>query len=205
VKLRISEAVFLFVLGGAAALIGDHGHVATGTTRYFETTLTSVPFLWSSPIWFPVLVGAASVSLAELRLHLGPSRATVTARQGLAGVAAVVGTYVVTGLVHSAPAVPTTTLVVALAAITWCALGDRPSIVCGVLAAVGGPVVEIVLVKAGAFAYADDSSGLFGVGPFLPPLYFAFGVVVAVLAEIAANGRERQAVRSSDRDTSAPH
>jgi hypothetical protein len=190
VKLRLSEVVFLFVLGGAAALVGDHGHVATGTTRYYETALTSVPFLWSSPIWFPVMVGAATVSLAELRLHLGPSRATVTGRQGLAGVAAVIGTYVVTALVHTAPVVPATTLVVALAVITWCALGDRLSVVCGVLAAVGGPVVEIVLVKVGAFAYAEDSSGLFGVGPFLPPLYFSFGVVVALLAEIAAKERE---------------
>lgn len=189
-KLRTSEVVFLFVLGGAAALVGDHGHVATGTTRYYETALTSVPFLWSSPIWFPVMVGAATVSLAELRLHLGPSRATVTARQGMAGVAAVIGTYVVTALVHTAPVVPATTLVIALAVITWCALGDRLSIVCGALAAVFGPVVEIVLVKVGAFAYAEESSGLFGVGPFLPPLYFSFGVVVALLAEIVSKERE---------------
>jgi hypothetical protein len=186
----MSEVVFLFVLGGAAALVGDHGHVATGTIRYFDTALTSVPFLWSSPIWFPVMVGAATVALAELRLHLGPSRSEVTARQGLAGVAAVVGTYVVTALVHTAPVVPATTFVVALAVITWCALGDRVSVVCGVLAAVVGPVVEIVLVKVGAFAYAHDSSGLFGVGPWLPPLYFAFGVVVALLAEIAVLRRE---------------
>jgi hypothetical protein len=139
VKLRTSEVIFLFVLGGAAALVGDHGHVATGTLRYYDTALTAVPFLWSSPMWFPVMVGAATVSLAELRLHLGPSRATVTVRQGLAGVAAVIGTYVVTALVHTAPVVPATTLVVALAVITWCALGDRLSIVCGVLAAVRKP------------------------------------------------------------------
>src|ERR1700712_5636738 len=134
----MSEVVFLFVLGGAA-LVGDHGHVATGTIRYFDTALTSVPFLWSSPIWFPVMVGAATVALAELRLHLGPSRSEVTARQGLAGVAAAVGTYVVTALVHTAPVVPATTFVVALAVITWCALGDRLSVACGVLAAVVGP------------------------------------------------------------------
>jgi hypothetical protein len=128
----------------------------------------------------------------------------LTARQGLAGVAAVIGIYVVTALVHSAPVVPGTTLIVALAAITWCALGDRPSVVCGVFAAVGGPVVEIVLVKVGVFAYAEDSSGLFGVGPWLVPLYFSFGVVVALLTEIAVKERDRQAVRSSDRGTSAP-
>lgn len=203
-KLRMSEVVFLFVLGGVAALVGDHGHVATGTTVYYGPAF-AVPFVWSSPVWFPVMVGAATVSLAELRLHLGPTRGTVTARQGLAGVAAVIGIYVITALTHHAPIVPGTTLVIALAAITWCALGDRPSVVCGALAAVAGPVAEIVLVKVGVFAYAQDSSGLFGVGPFLPALYFAFGVVVALLAEIAVKERDREAVRSSDRDTSAPH
>ncbi len=179
----MSEAIALFALGAVAALIGDHSHVATGATRYFTD---AVPFIWSSPIWFPVMVGAATVSLAELRLHLPAPRSTVTARQGLAGVAAVIGTYVVTALVHTAPVVPATTLIVALAAITWCVLGDGPSIICGVLAAVIGPVVEIVLVKVGVFAYAGDSSHLFGVGLWLPALYFAFGVVVALLGELAA-------------------
>lgn len=53
-------------------------------------------------------------------------------------------------------------------------------------AAVIGPVVEIVIAEAGLFAYHEASGGLFGVAPWLVPLYFAFGVVVALLAEIAA-------------------
>jgi hypothetical protein len=72
-----------------------------------------------------------------------------------------------------------------MAAITWCALGDTSSVMCGVLAAIIGPIVEIVLVKVGVFAYNADCDGLFGVGPWLVPLYFAFGVVVAMLGEIA--------------------
>ena len=66
-RLRISEAVVLFLLGAVAALIGDHSHVVTGTTVYHTD---AVPFVWSSPFWFPILVGVATVSLAELRLHL---------------------------------------------------------------------------------------------------------------------------------------
>ena len=185
-KLRVSELVVLFLVGAAASLVGDHSHVVTGTTEYFTDT---VPFVWSSPIWFPVMVGAATVSLAELRLHLPNPRTTVTARQGLAGVAAVLVAYVTTALVHSAPPVPSITLIVAMAAITWCALGDKPSVVCGALAAIIGPIAEIVLVKVGVFAYNADSDGLFGVGPWLVPLYFAFGVVVAMLGEIAAKNR----------------
>jgi hypothetical protein len=190
VRLRVPQAVFLFLLGAAASLVGDHSHVATGTTQYFFGTalVAAVPFVWSSPIWFPVMVGLATVSLAELRLHLPEARTTVTARQGVAGVAAVVGTYVTTALVHTAPVVPGVALVTAMAVITWCALGDGQSVVCGALAAVVGPVVEIALVGAGVFAYTDGSDGLFGVGPWLVPLYFAFGVVVALLGELCAKG-----------------
>ena len=66
-----------------------------------------------------------------------------------------IGIYVVTALVHTAPAVPATVLIYALAAITWCVLGDRYAALCGVLAAIGGPVVEAVLAKAGLFRYAE--------------------------------------------------
>jgi len=58
------------------------------------------------------------------------------------------------------------------------------------LAAIGGPIVEAVLAWTGVFRYADDSDALFGVGPWLPALYFAFGVVVALLGEIAAKNRQ---------------
>ncbi|MDT5281395.1 MAG: hypothetical protein QOJ20_2590 [Mycobacterium sp.] len=194
------ERAFLFTLGAAASLTGDHSHVATGTTEYLTD---AVPFIWSSPIWFPLLVGVATASLAELRLRLRAPRTSVTARQGLAGVAAVIGIYIITALEHAAPAVPVMVLIYALAAITWCVLGDGPGAVCGALAAIGGPIVEAVLAEAGVFRYADDSDALFGVAPWLPALYFAFGVVVAVLAEIAAKDRQLS-VRSSVSGTPAP-
>jgi hypothetical protein len=182
VKLRLPVAVFLFVLGAAASLVGDHSHIVTGTTEYLSH---AVPFVWSSPIWFPILVGLATVSIAELRLHLPAARLSVTVRQGLAGGAAVLGIYVTTALVHSGPAAPVNTLIYALAVITWCALGDRYGALCGVIAAVVGPAVEAVIAAAGLARYAADSDALFGVVPWLPALYFSFGVVVSLLAEIS--------------------
>ena len=114
-------------------------------------------------------------------------RTTVTARQGLAGVAAVVGIYVTTALVHTAPPVPANALIYALAVITWCALGDRWGAICGAArrrhrARGRGRAVA----AAGLARYADDSDALFGVAPWLPALYFAFGVVVALLAEVGS-------------------
>ncbi|HEU0191675.1 MAG TPA: hypothetical protein VFR17_10480 [Mycobacterium sp.] len=114
-KLPPWMVLVLFVLGAAAGLVGDHCHVVTGTTEYLPASHT-MPFVWSSPISFPFMVGGATVALAELRLHLPAPRAEVTARQGVAGVAAVLGTYVITALVHTAPAVPATVLICALAA-----------------------------------------------------------------------------------------
>jgi hypothetical protein len=187
VRLGIPEFALLFTLGAAASLIGDHSHVATGTTEYLTD---AVPFIWSSPIWFPLLVAFATVSLAELRLRMRAPRTTVTVRQGLGGVAAVVGIYITTALEHTAPAVPVTVLIYTLAAIMWCVLGDGPGAVCGVVAAIVGPIIEAVLAAAGVFRYADDSDSLLGVAPWLPALYFAFGVVVGVLAEIAAKDRQ---------------
>jgi hypothetical protein len=72
-----------------------------------------------------------------------------------------------------------------------------------VLAAIGGPIVEAVIAAAGVARYAGDSNALFGVAPWLPALYFAFGVVVGVLAEIAAKDRE-PSVRSTVSGTPAP-
>jgi hypothetical protein len=185
VKLRWPTAVFLLALGAAASLVGDHSHVVTGTTEYLSY---SVPFVWSSPVWFPILVAVATVSIAELRVHLPALRTSVTVRQGIAGVAAAIGIYVTTALVHTAPSVAANALIYSLAAITWCALGDRWGAVCGTLAAVIGPAVEAAVAAAGLARYADDSDGLFGVALWLPALYFAFGVVVALLAEIGASG-----------------
>ncbi|WP_041788128.1 diacylglycerol-binding protein [Mycolicibacterium gilvum] len=185
-RLRIPEVVVLFTLGGIAALIGDHSHVATGTTAY---DTDAVPFIWSSPIWFPVLVGGATVILAELRLHFPALRDGVSARQAVAGVAAVVGLYVTTALVHDGPVVPVTALIAAGAVIVWCVLGDGPAAVCGAVIAVVGPAVEIALVHLDVFAYHPDADQLFGVGPFLVPLYFAFGVVAALLGELTVARR----------------
>jgi hypothetical protein len=92
--------------------------------------------------------------------------------------------------VHAAPPVPAIVLVCVLAALTWCVLGDGPAVVCGVLAAVIGPVVELVLIEVGVFRYADSCDQMFGVGPWLVPLYFAFGVVAALLGELAGSARQ---------------
>jgi hypothetical protein len=174
----------LFAIGAAGGLIGDEGHVTSGTTRYLSHAL---PFVWKSQLWFPLLVGSATCALAEVRLALAPAREEGGFAEGAASIASVVGLYALTALVRHDPLGPSTALCYALAAlIAWHFVDGRAGLACGLLAAVLGPATEIVLVQAGVCEYTKGVDGLFGVAPWLPALYFAFGVAVARLAELFA-------------------
>ena len=192
-RLRPATLLGLFALGATGGLLGDQGHVASGTTHYLSVA-HDVPFVWESPIWFPALVGALTVTIAKLRARVAPVRAGGPWSDGVGAVAAVVGLYAVTALVRHDALGPSTVVVYALAALTWRVLGAGwPAALCGVIAAVAGVVAEIVLVAAGVFEYAGAIDALAGVPPWLPGLYFAFGAVVARLAELAAADRRRSA------------
>jgi hypothetical protein len=175
--------LLLFLLGAVIGPLGDHGHIVTGTTQYLaDDTL----FVWDSAWWFPLMVGLATAATAELRLQLAPPRAGLLPRDGLAGIAAVMGLYALTALLRPQPLVPATLLVVTLALLAWYALADRAGVICGLAVAFGGCAVEALMAAAGLFRYADDIDVLFGVAPWLPALYFTFGIVAAQLGEIAA-------------------
>ncbi len=71
-RIRPVQAVLVFLLGAAAGVLGDTGHVLSGTTRYQHTgTLfgSPMPFIWESPLWFPLAIGLATVALTELSLR----------------------------------------------------------------------------------------------------------------------------------------
>jgi hypothetical protein len=192
VRLSPGQLLALFAVGALGGLVGDQGHVASGTTVYLQH---GVPFVWRSAIWFPMLVGTATAAAAELRLRLGRTRPG-DALEAAGAIAAVIGIYAVTALVRHQPLGPATALVAALAVLVAARLADGPpGLLCGAAAALGGTAVEVVMVKAGVFRYADAIDPLAGVPPWLPALYFAFGVVAARLGEIlacrSASSRER--------------
>jgi hypothetical protein len=181
-RLRPSELGILFLVGAAGGLIGDAGHVQSGTTVYLDD---SSPFIWKSALWFPILVGLATASTGELRLWLGPPRPGFDARLGIAAIASVLAIYAITALIHDQAEEPGTVLIVVLAALVACWLGGGvPAIVCGIAAAVVGPIAEIIIVELDLAMYSPLADSLFGVALWLPALYFAFGVVVARLAEL---------------------
>ncbi len=179
-KLPWSRLCWLFLLGAVVAPIGDHGHITTGTTTYLSR---AVPFVWDSPLWFLVMVGLATAAVADLRLRITPPRPGVTWRDGVTALAALLAIYATTALLRHQPLVPATLLVGALTALAAAAFGDRAGLLCGVATAIGGVVVEAAMIATGFFAYAREIALLFGVAPWTPLLYFAFGVVAARLGE----------------------
>jgi hypothetical protein len=181
-RLNGTELAVLFLIGAAGGLIGDAGHVQAGTTTYLDD---ASPFIWESALWFPILVGLATASVGELRLRLGESRPGYDARVGIAAIAAVLALYALTAIVYDEPELPSTVLVAGLAVlIAFWLDGGGPALVCGLAAAIVGPLAEILIVELDLAEYSPSADGLHGVALWLPALYFAFGLVAARLAEL---------------------
>ncbi len=186
-RLGPRQILVLFAIGAVGGLAGDQAHVASGTTRYLDHSL---PFVWRSEIWFPIAVGLGTVSLADLRLRLAPPTRAFDLREATLGIAAVLAIYATSAIVTDEAAGSSVLLVTMLAALVAARFADCwAALLCGTLAAVVGPAIEIAVVKADVAAYGASVEGLFGVALWLPSLYFAFGVVAAMLGEMAAASR----------------
>jgi hypothetical protein len=179
-RLTPRELLILFAAGASGGLIGDAGNVDTGATRYLDH---SVPFIWRSPIWFPVLVGIATMSTGIVRLQLGPPRSGSDPRVAVGAGASVIAIYAITSLVGN-DGTAAVTLITMLGVIAACAFADRPGLICGLIAMAVGPLIEIAIVQLDLSKYTSSNDGLFGVALWLPGLYLAFGVAAARIAEL---------------------
>jgi hypothetical protein len=168
----------IVVLGAVVALAGDACHVASGTTHY---EWDGVPTIWRSAIWFPFLVAGGVLGLAITGRDLArrfPATRRRTATDVLPAAAAVLGLYALTAVVHDQPDTVSIVLTAAIAIVIWGVWDPSPGAALGgAIAAVAGPLAEIVIVAIGAASYAPGSDQLAGVAPWLPCLYFAAGAV----------------------------
>jgi hypothetical protein len=179
-RLTPRELLILFAAGAAGGLIGDAGNVDAGITRYLDH---SVPFIWRSPIWFPILVGTATASIGLVRVLLGPVRQAPDPRIAVGAGASAIAIYAITSVVDNDEA-GAVVLVTALGVLTACAFADRPGLICGLIAMAVGPLIEIAIVQLDLSEYTGPNDGLFGVSPTLPGLYLAFGVAAARITEV---------------------
>jgi hypothetical protein len=168
-----------FVVGAGIGLVGDACHISSGLTRY---TWPGVPTIWKSAFWFPLVVGGSVALVARLGERVGLPRNARGRVDLVRGVGAVLALYALTAVLRGQPAIVAVTLCTALAIVIWASWdASAGACVLGCGCALVGPLVEMGVVALGGASYAEDSRGLFGVAPTLPPLYFAAGVVAAGL------------------------
>lgn len=169
--------ISLFLIGASIALIGDAAHVQAGITEYLWD---GVPVIWKSAIWFPLLVGSAIAVTAWIgsRFQLPVRRRDRS--DALIGAGLILALYCLTTVVAGAPSIAANGLCWGIAVAIWLWWDDSPgALVFALIATLVGPLAEIVMVELGASRYTEAYDGLFGVAPWLMPLYFATGAVLS--------------------------
>lgn len=185
-----ATAAVIFVVSAGVALVGDAGHVASGTTEYLWD---GVPVIWRSAIWFPLAVGSALLGVAWIGRRAGlPSARERTRADAVIGVALVLALYVLTSALKGTETTVSVALCGAFAAAVW-AWWDpsRGAFAIAAAAAVLGPLAEIAVVALGAARYTPGSDGLINVGPWLPCLYFAAGAVASGMWRAIQGGADQ--------------
>lgn len=168
----------LFALGVVIALIGDAGHVQAGVTEY----LWDLPAIWKSAVWFPLLVGGGVAFGGWLAGRLNLTRAAHDRRDAYIAAALVLGLYCLTALIADSAQIPANGICWAAAIAIWLWWdASLPALAFALAVMVVGPAVEIVMVELGASRYLPGHDELFGVAPWLMPLYFATGAVLSGL------------------------
>lgn len=176
--------LILFITGFCLGPVGDFFHVQTQTIgyppdRYFF-------YLFGLPFWVPFLMGGAAVLVGLSHPWLdeilpgSPIRPGV--RNGgwaLGGVLVFLGLYLASGLLPGPAGTSNDALMGMLALMVWAML-DRTwqGILLGILTALSGTLVEIVMVQADSFFYHSGRDNLWGVPSWLPWLYFAASVTL---------------------------
>lgn len=172
---------FVWLCGATIAPIGDHFHVARGVTEYF--TDFGPVWLGNSPLWFVLLVATFMASLAVFQAGLVPrTRARPGDALVLLSPLLVLGLYLGTSFYPWREGGSLEGLVTAGALLMYLLL-DRSvaGAVIGVAVAIGATFTEWGLVQLGVFRYLPESDELWGVAPWLLPLYFAASVAVGAV------------------------
>lgn len=174
---------FAFTLLAAATIapVGDHFHVVTGVTEY----LTDFGPIWLGccPLWFVLIVapGMAILTAAHARWR-APDRVRPSTLVLLTPLA-VLALYLATSFYpwRDGGSLEALVSVGALVLMLMCDR-SRSAIIAAALVAIAGTSVEWCLVQLGAFRYLPGSDELFGVAPWLLPLYFGAAIVAGAVA-----------------------
>lgn len=180
----IKKILILFFVGFFLGPIGDYSHVITDTTAYPQGVFDL--YLLGIPIWVPFLFGSASLAVGishpQMDKLLGPRKERPGAKNwGLAigGLWLFLGIYILSGYLPWSGGIGNDLVLGGIAYLIWIGL-DRSwqGIFLGLLTALGGTFVEIILVKLEVFSYLAPKDTLLGVASWLPWLYFSASVTI---------------------------
>lgn len=151
--------------------------MASGVTEY----LTDFGPIWlgNSPLWFVLVVATSMAALAVLQGRAAdrPALPPVPDTWVFGSPLFVLGLYLATSFYPWRDGGTLEALVAAGAGACFLTLdGTRRGWLVGVLVALAGTTAEWTLVQAGVFRYLPGSDELFGVAPWLLPLYFTASV-----------------------------
>ncbi len=182
---------FLFAWFCAATIgpIGDHYHVATGVTEYF----TDFGPIWfgNSPLWFVLLVTGLMAPLAVFQGLLGVSKRRAADVVVFSSPVVVLAAYLLTSFYPWREGGSLEAIMVVIAVVTYRALDrTRFGLVVGAVVAIGASMFEWMLVQAHVFRYLPESDEMFGVAPWLLPLYFTASVAVGAVGRRWLGGRD---------------
>jgi hypothetical protein len=173
-------AGFIFLCGATIAPLGDHFHVARGVTEYF----TAFGPIWfgESPLWFVLLVATFMASLGLLQGRVAANDGPAASSLVFASPLGVMALYLTTSFYPWREGGSLEALVTVVAALSWVLLdrSGRGALI-GIVVAVVATASEWGLVQLGVFRYLPESDELWGVAPWLLPLYFAASVAVGAV------------------------
>ena len=152
-ELRLSprRLLALFVFGAVVLTTFDGFHTYSDTTRY--TSIVALRAAWWVPFNFGLALAGGGSVYALMYQMLGGRRAPPPWSRLILGLVIFGGLYAWSGFSHGAN--ETKLVVLGAAAVALWAWLDRTlaGAACAVVTALTGPVVEIVLVRAGAFEH----------------------------------------------------
>lgn len=202
---RFASTNTILTVAASSAVLGpllDNYHSQFHVLSYnnpieFHLQLGQVPINFTTaPFTSPLFVVAGLIiSTGVLWINsLYAEAEEVSMPRALATIAAFSATYYLSAcLPGTGWALATGPLLFLLSALQWYVLdGHIGGLMMGLLTAIAGPAVEIVLIKLGhLYSYSQPEFG--GIPLFIVPVYFAGGSAVGNLARAveALNGRER--------------
>lgn len=174
----VRPLLILFVFGATVGVLLDALHTFSGTTEYAHPVLLRTA--WWAPLLFANAYGLGGFLYAVGYRRLGGPPSVRTYRELAAGLVAFAALYAVSAHLPAPNVGKLFVLFAGAIALWWRLDGRRIGAMLACVAAIAGPLTEIVLTHLGLFRHLQ--ADILGIPIWLPALYLASGPSFGQLA-----------------------